>query len=86
MSMNPVRKALTKRYGALEGRAALLRKLRPGVLSDQMQRDLTEPRNHATHGGREFSDAEAQTAVDVAAGIVAEAHPLATLVPGAYIP
>ena len=30
-----VRTALTKRYGALEGRAALLRKLRPGVLSDQ---------------------------------------------------
>jgi hypothetical protein len=77
----PVRKALTKRYGALEGRAALLRKLRPGVLSDQLQRDLIEPRNHATHGGREFTDAEAQTAVDMANSIVEEAHPLAGLLP-----
>jgi hypothetical protein len=72
-----------KRYGALEGRGALLRRLRPGVLSDQLQRDLIEPRNHATHGGREFTDAEAQTAVDMATSIVEEAHPLATLLPGA---
>lgn len=79
----PVRKALAKRYAALEGRAALLRRLQPGVLSDQLQRDLIEPRNHATHGGREFTDAEAQTAVAMATDIVEKAHPLADLLPGA---
>jgi hypothetical protein len=81
----PVRKALTKRYGALEGRAALLRRLRPGVLSDQLQGDLIEPRNHATHGGREFTEADAQTAVAMATSIVEEAHPLEILLPGAQI-
>ena len=78
----PVRKALAKRYAALEGHAALLRRLRPGLLSDQLQRDLVEPRNHATHGGRTLTDEQAQTAVDMATDIVEEAHPLATLLPG----
>lgn len=78
----PIRKALAKRYTALEGRAALLRRLQPSVLSDQLQRDLIEPRNHATHGGREFTDEEAQKAVAMATDIVEKAHPLAGLLPG----
>lgn len=79
----PVRKALAKKYNALEGRSQLLRRLRPGLLSDQLQRDLIEPRNHATHGGRALTDAQAQTAVEMATDIVDEAHPLASLLPGA---
>jgi hypothetical protein len=80
----PVRKALAERYRALEGRAALLRRLRPGVLSDQLKRDLIEPRNHATHGGREFTDDEALTAVAMATDIVDKAHPLADLLTDTY--
>jgi hypothetical protein len=57
-----VRTALVKRYSALEGRTALLRRLRSGLLSDQLQRDLIEPRNFATHGGHSLTDAQAQTA------------------------
>lgn len=60
----------------------MLRRLQPSVLSDQLQRDLIEPRNHATHGGREFTDEEAQKAVAMATDIVEKAHPLAGLLPG----
>jgi hypothetical protein len=74
-----VRKALTKRYTGLEGRTALVRRLLPGLLSDQLQRDLIDPRNLATHGGHSFTDAAAQTAVDLATVIVEEAQPLASL-------
>jgi hypothetical protein len=76
-----VRTALVKRYSALEGRTALLRRLRSGLLSDQLQRDLIEPRNFATHGGHSLTDAQAQTAVDMAIDIVEEAYPLASLLP-----
>jgi hypothetical protein len=77
-----VRTALMKRYSALEGRAALLRRLRSEVLSAQLQRDLIEPRNRATHGGHSLTDEQAQTAVDMAVDIVEEAHPLASLLHG----
>jgi hypothetical protein len=76
-----VRTALLRRYSALEGRTALLRRLRSGLLSDQLQRDLIEPRNLATHGGHSLTDAQAQTAVDMAIDIVEAAHPLANLLP-----
>jgi hypothetical protein len=78
----PVRKALARRYTGLEGRSALLRKLRPGLLSDQLGRDLIGPRNRATHGGHALTDIEAQTAVDIATDIVESAHPLASLLSG----
>jgi hypothetical protein len=77
----PVRKALAKRYTGLEGRSALLRRLRPGLLSDQLGRDLIEPRNLATHGGHALTDAQAQAAVKMAIDIVEEARPLAGLLP-----
>ncbi len=77
----PVRTALVNRYKALEGRAALLRRLRSRFLSDQLQRDLIEPRNVATHRGNSLTDAQAQTAVDMAADIVEKAYPLASLLP-----
>jgi hypothetical protein len=76
-----VRTALVKRYSALEGRATLLRRLRSGLLSDQLQRDLIEPRNRATHSGHSLTNEQAQTAVDMAVDIVEEAHPLASLLP-----
>ncbi|BBZ28101.1 hypothetical protein MMAD_23960 [Mycolicibacterium madagascariense] len=74
-----VRKALTDRYGALEGRQKLLRLLSPDILSAQLQRDLIEPRNRATHAGREFTDAQAAAAVSMATSIVEAARPLAGL-------
>jgi hypothetical protein len=76
-----VRTALMKRYSALEGRAALLRRLRSEVLSAQLQRDLIEPRNRATHGGHSLTAEQARTAVDMAIDIVEEAYPLASLWP-----
>jgi hypothetical protein len=74
-----VRTALMQRYRALDGRAALLRRLRSEVLSAQLQRDLIDPRNRATHGGHSLTDEQAQTAVDMAIEIVEEAYPLADL-------
>jgi hypothetical protein len=76
-----VRTALVERYRALEGRATLLRRLCSGLLSDQLQRDLIQPRNRATHGGHSLTDAQAKTAVDMAIDIVEAAHPLASLLP-----
>lgn len=75
----PVRKALADKYRALEGRESLIRILRPGVLSDQMKRDLIHPRNRATHAGREYTGAEAEAAVEMATTIVEAAHPFAGL-------
>lgn len=77
----PVKKALLKRYTGLEGRSALLRRLRPGLLSDQLGRDLIELRNVATHGGQALTDTQAQTAVDMAMNIVEGAYPLTSLLP-----
>jgi hypothetical protein len=71
--------ALVNRYRALEGRTDLLRRLRPGLLSNRLQHDLIDPRNDATHGGSSLTDAQAQTAVDLAVDIVEEAYPLADL-------
>jgi hypothetical protein len=76
-----VRNALLERYTALGGRASLLRRLRSDLLSAQLQRDLIEPRNLATHGGHSLTDAQAQTAVDMATDIVEEAYPIASLLP-----
>ncbi len=39
----PVKKALAEKYRALEGRESLLRTLQPGLLSDQLKRDLIWP-------------------------------------------
>jgi len=75
-----LKKALMERYRALEGRAALLR-LRSGLLSDQLRRDLIEPRNRAAHGGQSLTDEQAQAAVTMATDIVQEAYPLADLLP-----
>ena len=74
-----VRTALVDRYQALEGRTELLKRLRPGLLSNRLQRHLIEPRNDATHGGHSLTFEQAQTAVDMATDIVQEAHPLASL-------
>ena len=76
-----VRTALVDRYQALEGRTELLKRLRPGLLSNRLQRHLIEPRNDATHGGHSLTFEQAQTAVDMATDIVQEAHPLASLLP-----
>jgi hypothetical protein len=76
-----VRTALVDRYRALEGRTDLLKRLRSGLLSKRLQSDLIEPRNHATHKGRSLTDAQAQTAVDMAIDIVREAYPPASLLP-----
>jgi hypothetical protein len=42
---------------------------------------LRGPRNDATHGGHLLTDEQAQTAVDIATGIVEAAYPLASLLP-----
>lgn len=75
----PVRRALAEKYRALEGRESLLRLLKPGLLSDQLKRDLIYPRNRATHAGREFTDVQAEAAVSMATSIVERAHPLDSL-------
>jgi hypothetical protein len=76
-----VKSALMKSYSALGGRAKLLRRLRPKLLSDQLDRDLVEPRNRAAHGADSLSDEQAHKAVAMATDIVEEAHPLANLLP-----
>lgn len=76
----PVKKALAEKYRALEGRESLLRTLQPGLLSDQLKRDLIWPRNRATHAGREYSDREALAAVEMATSIVEAAHPFVSLI------
>jgi hypothetical protein len=77
-----VKKALDARYRALEGRTQLLRDLRKGLLSNRLDEDLIKPRNRATHRGHSLTDKQAQTAVDMATGIVEVAYPLASFLHG----
>jgi HEPN domain-containing protein len=76
-----VKKALSKRYRALEGNTELLRLLRPGLLPEQITDELIKPRNTAGHGGDSLTFEQAQKAVEIAREVVEHAYPLANFVP-----
>jgi hypothetical protein len=77
----PLRTALAGGFGNLGAKKALLHVLRPGLLPGQVQPDLIEKRNTASHGYGDITLAEAHTAVEIATEIVELAHPLADFLP-----
>ncbi|MBY0388963.1 MAG: hypothetical protein K2X56_12865 [Mycobacterium pseudokansasii] len=77
----PVRKAVARGYNNLGAKKELLKMLRPGLLSTSVQPDLIDKRNTASHGDGQVTLAQAETAVEIATGIVELAHPLAGLMP-----
>lgn len=81
-----VRQALAKGYNNLGAKNALLKLLRPRLLSTRVQPDLIDKRNAASHGGDQITFEEAETAVDIATEIVELAHPLASVLPGSQTP
>jgi hypothetical protein len=52
-----------------------------GTRPDGLQQELAEPRNRAAHDGALLSEAKANAAISVAAELVEQAYPLASLLP-----
>lgn len=76
-----VKKAVTRGYNNLGAKKELLKIVQPGLLSTNVQPDLIDKRNAASHGDEQVTFAQAQTAVEIATQIVELAHPLASLLP-----
>ncbi len=76
--LDPLRKALARSSQTLGGKKAVLNLLRPDLLHTRVQADLIDKRNGASHEGEEFTQEEAQTALDIATAIVESAYPLAS--------
>lgn len=80
-ALEPLRKALARSSTNLGGKKAVLNLLRPGLVPQRVQDDLINKRNGASHHGKEYSEQEAQAAVDIATVIVESAYPLDSLLP-----
>ena len=59
----------------------VLNLFRPGLVPQRVQDDLINKRNGASHHGKEYSEQEAQAAVDIATVIVESAVPTDSLRP-----